>query len=179
MKKIKTFLIIISLFIFLPLVVNAEENSVKINAPTTISKGTDLSVDIVLSSDVAVDGFKATFTYESNVLEVLNYEFKDNWKQTGTFSINSPVSFDFLHENGITGNTTVITIKFRVKDDVAKTNTSLTIEGTSKSKEDGTVHPLAKNTVNIDIKSRDNTIKSLKFNGTSNDIGVDDQLCIS
>ena len=167
MKKIKTFLIIISLFIFLPLVVNAEENSVKINAPTTISKGTDLSVDVVLSSDVAVDGFKATFTYESNVLEVLNYEFKDNWKQTGTFSTNSPVSFDFLHENGITGNTTVITIKFRVKDDVAKTNTSLTIEGTSKSKEDGTVHPLAKNTVNIDIKSRDNTIKSLKFNGTS------------
>ena len=110
MRKLKTFLIIISLFIFLPVVVNAEENSVKINAPATISKGTDVSVDIVLSSDVAVEGFKATFTYESSVLEVLNYEFKDNWKQTGTFSTNSPVSFDFLHENGITGSTTVITI---------------------------------------------------------------------
>ena len=167
MKKIKLFFLAISLFIFLPIIANAEENSVTINAPTTISKGTDVIVDIVLSSDVAVDGFKATFTYESSVLEVLNYEFKDNWKQTGSFSTNSPVSFDFLHENGITGNTTVITIKFKVKDDVAKTNTTLTVEGTSKSKEDGTIHSLEKKTVNIDIKSRDNTIKSLKFNGTS------------
>ena len=165
MKKIKAFILLISLFIFLPTMVNAEENSVKINAPEMVSKGSDLLVDIVLSSDVAVDGFKANFTYESSALELLNYELKDNWKQSSTFATSSPVSLDFVHENGMIGNSTIITVKFKVKSDVAKTSTSLSIEGTSKSKEDGTIHPLAKKTVNIDIKSRDNTIKSLKLNG--------------
>ena len=165
MKKIKIVLLLISFFIFLPITVNAEGNNVKINAPAMASKGSDLFVDIVLSSDVAVDGFKANFTYESSVLELQNYELKDNWKQSSTFETTSPVSFDFIHENGLIGNSTIITIKFKVKEGVTKTSTSLTIEGTSKSKEDGTVNPLAKNTVNIDIKSRDNTIKSLKLNG--------------
>ena len=165
MKKIKIVLLLISFFIFLPITVNAEGNNVKINAPGMASKGSDLFVDIVLSSDVAVDGFKANFTYESSVLELQNYELKDNWKQSSTFETTSPVSFDFIHENGLIGNSTIITIKFKVKEGVTKTSTSLTIEGTSKSKEDGTVNPLAKNTINIDIKSRDNTIKSLKLNG--------------
>ena len=164
MKRIKI-LLLMSLFIFLPISVNAEENSVKINAPEMVSKGNEFSVDVVLTSETQVDGFKATFTYESSALELLNYEIKDNWKLTGTFSKESPVSFDLTHENGIMGNSTVITIKFKVKEDVAKTSTSLTIEGTSKSKEDETVNTLEKNTVNIDIKSRDNSLKSLKING--------------
>lgn len=166
MKRIKELLFIISIFIFLPVLVNAEENSVTINAPSMVSKGNEVSVDIVLSSDLAVNGFKATFTYESSALELLNYELKDNWKQMGNFSKESPVSFDFTHENGIIGSSTVITVKFKVKEDVAKTNTILSIEGTSKSKEDETVNTLEKNTVSIDIKSRDNTLKSLKLNGT-------------
>lgn len=166
MKKIKLVLLFISIFMFLPVVVNAADNSVKINAPTMVSKGSDVSVDIILSSSVAVDGFKANLTYESSVLDLLNYELIDNWKQASSFETASPVSLDFVHENGIIGNSTVIRIKFKVKSDVTKTNTTLSIEGTSKSKEDGTVHPLAKNTVNIDIKSRDNTLKSLKLNGS-------------
>ncbi len=165
MKRIKVILLLMSLFFILPISVSASEHSVKINAPQIVSKGNELSVDIVLSSDVAVDGFKATFTYESSALELLNYELKDNWKQIGTFSKESPVSFDFTQENGIIGNSTVITVKFKVKDDVAKTSTTLSIEGTSKSKEDETINTLEKNSVNIDIKSRDNSLKSLKING--------------
>ena len=165
MKKIRTILLLISLLFVLPIAVNAEENSVKIIAPEMVSKGNEMSVDIVLSSDVAVDGFKATFTYESSALELLNYELKDNWKQKGKFSTETPVSFDFSHENGIAGNSTIITVKFKVKEDVAKTSTQLSIEGTSKVKEDETINTLEKNTVNIDIKSRDNTLKSIKLNG--------------
>ena len=165
MKRIKIVLLLMSIFILLPISVNAEENSVKINAPTMVSKGNEFSVDILLSSTAAVDGFKATFTYESSAIELLNYELKDNWKQTGNFSKESPVSFDFTHENGIIGTSTVITVKFKVREDVAKTSTSLTIEGTSKSKEDETINTLEKNTVNIDIKSRDNSLKSIKLNG--------------
>lgn len=165
MKKIRTILLLITLLFVLPIAVNAEENSVKIIAPEMVSKGNEMSVDIVLSSDVAVDGFKATFTYESSALELLNYELKDNWKQKGKFSTETPVSFDFSHENGIAGNSTIITVKFKVKEDVAKTSTQLSIEGTSKVKEDETINTLEKNTVNIDIKSRDNTLKSIKLNG--------------
>lgn len=166
MKRIKAFIMIIALLLIFPVVVNAEGNSVKINAPKMTSKGNEISVDIVLSSDVAVDEFKSTFTYESSALELLNYEIKDNWKSAGSFSKESPMTLDFTHENGITGNSTLITIKFKVKDDVAKTQTSLTIEGTSKTKEDGTVNTLEKSVADIDIKSRDNSIKSLKLNGT-------------
>ena len=104
MKRIKIVLLLMSIFILLPISVNAEENSVKINAPTMVSKGNEFSVDILLSSTAAVDGFKATFTYESSAIELLNYELKDNWKQTGNFSKESPVSFDFTHENGIIGS---------------------------------------------------------------------------
>ena len=165
MKKLKIILLLISLLFVLPIAVKAEENSIKIIAPEMVSKGNEMSVDIVLSSDVAVDGFKATFTYETSALELLNYELKDNWKQASSFENSSPVSLDFIHENGIIGNSTIITVKFKVKDDVTKTSTSLSIEGTSKSKEDETIHPLAKNSVSIDIKSRDNTLKGLKLNG--------------
>lgn len=165
MKRIKTILLLISLLLILPISVKAEENSIKINAPEMVSKGNELSVDIILSSDVAVDSFKGTFTYESSALELLNYELKDNWKQKSKFTTESPVSFDFSHENGLAGNSTLMTIKFKVKEDVAKTSTQLSIEGTSKVKEDETINTLEKNTVNIDIKSRDNTLKSLMLNG--------------
>ena len=139
MKRIKTLLLILALALFLPISVNAEENKVTIKAPSMASKGNEISVDIVLSSDVEVDGFKGIFTYESSALELLNYEIKDNWKLSGTFSKESPVSLDLTHENGIALNSTVITIKFKIKDDATQTSTSLSIEGTSKVKEDETI----------------------------------------
>ena len=165
MKRIKTLLLILALALFLPISVNAEENKVTIKAPSMASKGNEISVDIVLSSDVEVDGFKGIFTYESSALELLNYEIKDNWKLSGTFSKESPVSLDLTHENGIALNSTVITIKFKIKDDATQTSTSLSIEGTSKVKEDETINTLEKSTTTIEIKSRDNSLKSLKLNG--------------
>ena len=112
MKRIKMLLLLMSIFILFPVVVRAEENSVKINAPQMVSKGTEITIDIVLSSDAAVDGFKGIFTYETTVLELLNYELKDGWKSAGTISKESPVSFDFNHENGKIGSSTVVTVKF-------------------------------------------------------------------
>ena len=167
MKRIKALLLFISIFVFLPMVVNAEENSIKIEAPEMASKGTEITANVVLSSEVSVDEFKGTFTYESSALELLNYEIKDGWKATGTISKESPVSFDFTHENGKIGSSTIVSIKFKVKEDGAKTSTQITIEGTSKVKEDETINTLEKYTSTIEIKSRDNSLKSLKLNGVA------------
>ncbi|MBQ4419023.1 MAG: FtsH protease activity modulator HflK, partial [Synergistaceae bacterium] len=97
-------------------------------------------------------------------LEVLNIETKNGWKQDNTFSKASPISLDFSHENGLMGLTEIATITFKVKSEGTKTETVLSIEGTIMNPEDETLVPFEKNTVTVEIKSKDNTLKDLKFN---------------
>ena len=145
--------------------VYAEEKVVKINVPKTVSKDQEFSVDIQLSTDVTTDGFKATLTYETTVLELVNMESKGDWHQDSKFSKESPLSLDFTHENGQVGDITIATLNFKVKSDASKSNTSITIEGTSRVKEDQTINTLEKVSANIEIKSTDNSLKDLKVNG--------------
>lgn len=164
MKKLKNIgLIILFMFMFLPVYCNAEEIVLKV--PEMVSKGDKIAIDVVLSTTSATNEFKGTLTFESNTLELLTIEGKNSWKQTSEFSHESPLSLSFTRENGVTGDTTIATLQFAVKSDVAKTNSSLTIEGTYKIEDDETINTLEKTTSTIDIKSTDNTLKSLKLNG--------------
>ena len=164
MKNIKRIgFILLFIFMFLPIYCKAEE--IVLKAPQMASKGDKINVDIVLSTISATNEFKGTLTFESNVLELLTMEGKDSWKQESSFSRESPLSLVFSRENGVTGDTTIASLQFVVKKDVAKTNTVLSIEGTYKMQDDETINTLEKNTANIDIKSTDNTLKSLKLNG--------------
>lgn len=165
MKKIKTLLLVIIAVLILPARVLAANKPIVVDAPSTSSKGEEISVTIKLFSGVAINEFKATLSYETTALELLSIENKNNWEQVSTFSEQSPLSLEFTHEDGITGETTVAVVKFRVKDDVAKTNTNFTIEGTTKTKSDGTVNVLEKVTKKMDIRSTDNSLKDLKVNG--------------
>lgn len=163
MKKIKILLLLL-LFVF-PLNVLAADNKAKIEAPKMTSKGEEISVSISVTSDTAINGFKGTFTYETSALELLSIENKNGWKQVSEFSKGSPVTLDFTHENGLTGETTILTLKFKVKEDVAKTSTVLNLEGTTKNESDEMINTLEKVTSQIDIKSTDNSLKDLKLNG--------------
>lgn len=168
MKYFKVLLTIILAFVVVPTIVLAAENSISLECNTVVSKGDELSVDIVLTTKDTTNGFAASFTYEKSALELLSIENKDNWErnQEGeTESENGPLTLKFTHPNGISGKTTVATIRFKVKKDATKSSAILTIEGTVTAKEDGTTSTLEKVEKKIDIKSTDNTLKDLKFNG--------------
>ena len=165
MEHVKRIIMVALVILLLPIMVFAEGDSVTLNAPTLVSKNTEFTVDLIVTSEKEINEFKSTFTYETSAIELLSIENKNGWTTSSTFSKQSPISLDFSHENGIIGETTIATLKFKVKSDVTKASTSLTIEGTTKTKEDGTVNTLEKYTASIDIKSTDNTIKNLKLNG--------------
>lgn len=168
MKNIKRIgLLILFVFMFLPIYCKAE--TVVLKTPQTVSKGDKITVDVVLSTEVTVTEFKGTISFESNVLELSSIEEKDNWKQQSKFSKESPISIVFNRENGVTGDTTIASLQFIVKSDVTKTNTMLSIEGTYKTQDDETINTLEKSISNIDIKSTDNTLKSIKINGSDVD----------
>ena len=164
MKRLKILLLLVLLV--LPLKVYAADTA-SIEGPSMTSKGEEISIDIIITSEKTINGFKATFTYETSALELLSIENKNAWKQGNSFTKGSPLTLDFVHDNGIMGTTTVATLKFKVKEDVAKTSTILNLEGTTKVNEenDETINTLEKVTKTIDIKSTDNTLKDLKLNG--------------
>lgn len=163
MKRIKELLCLFILFL-IPINVFAESKSV-IKAPDKASPDQEISIDIVVSDDVAIDSFKANLTYETSVLEILSIENKNDWIDNTELKKESPLALDFAHNNGIRGETTVATIKFKVKKDVSKSNTVLTLEASTKTKEEGTINTLDKISKTIDIKSTDNTISEIKVNG--------------
>ena len=168
MKHLKYLLsLVITLLLVSNINVFAATNGVKINVPKTISKDQEFSLDIVLSTDTVTDGFKATLTYETSVMELLNIEDKNNWHRDSEFSKESPLSLDFTHENGLTGDITITTLKFKVKSNVSKADTTITLEGTSKAKEEETITAFEKVSQNIAVKSTDNTLKDIKISGKS------------
>ncbi len=167
MEHVKRIMMVALVFLLIPIIAFAEGDSVTMNAPALVSKNTEFTVDLIVTSEKEINEFKSTFTYETSAIELLSIENKNGWTTSSSFSKQSPLSLDFSHENGIIGETTIATLKFKVKSDVAKTSTSLTIEGTTKTKEDGTINTLEKSTKSIEIKSTDNTLSDLKFNGNT------------
>lgn len=165
MKYFKILFAILLTTMLVPNIVLAEGNNVTLTFPQTASKNEEVAVDIILDSETTINEFKATVSYETTALEILNIESKNGWKQDNSFSKDSPLSLEFSHENGLAGKITVATLKFKVKSDVAKSNTIITIEGTTKNKSDETINTLEKYSAKIDIKSTDNTLKSIKVNG--------------
>ena len=166
MKHLKYLLsLIITLLLVSNINVYAAINEVKLTTPKTISKDQEFTVDVIFSTDTVTDGFKATLTYETSVIELLNIEEKNNWHLDSGFSKASPFSLDFSHENGLTGDITIATLRFKVRSTVAKTSTFISLEGTTKAKEDETITAFEKVTKNIDVKSTDNTLKDIKVNG--------------
>ena len=163
MKRIKEYIFLLILFL-IPINVFAESKAI-IKAPTQASPDQEISIDIVASNDVSIDNFKATLTYETSVLEILSIENQNNWVDNTEFKDSSPLTLDFSHENGLKGKTTIATIKFRVKKDVSKSSTIISLEASTRTTSDQTINTLDKVSQTIAIKSTDNTLKEIKLNG--------------
>ncbi len=166
MRFLKNILLLIAFGLIVPVSVFAENaNYAKLDGVEIASKGDEISINLVVVSEKEINEFKSTFTYESTVFEFLGIENKNGWKMTSSYSKESPLTLDFSHENGIIGETTIATLKLKVKNDVTKTNTILNLESATKNKEDETINTLEKVIKNIDIKSTDNTLSDIKLNG--------------
>ena len=164
MRFFKLIMVLFLSFMMVPNIVFAEGSSIKLEAPTTASKDDEILVNINLETDVSVNEFKATITYETTVLEMVTIENKNGWKQETSLNNESPLTLTFTHENGLARKINIATVKFKVKKDVAKSSTTINVEGTTKIRDDETINTLEKATVKIDIKSTDNTLSDLKVN---------------
>ena len=176
-KKLLSFLL--ALVILLPIVVRAEGETNTLVGPELSSPGAEISYDITFSSEeIAIKGYNATLTYESDVLELLSIENSKNWKNSkGSNKLgNSPLDLSFKHvdddnvETGIIAkNEKVATVKFKVKKDSTKSETTITLGGSligdSNDQTVTNMIPTPENPKVVAIRSTDNTLKDLKLNG--------------
>lgn len=160
MKRIK--IILFFLLLFTPSIVYGQ-TKIEIVAPNIANPGQEIYVDIVATSVEDIDQYKMTFIYESSNMELLNIERRDNWNMSADFTLTSPLNITFDHE-GITGKTTIVRLKFKVRTDYNKSDNTLTVESAIKIKSSQTVENIEKVTKKVDIKSTDNTLKELKIN---------------
>lgn len=156
-------LIMIVGIIFPKFVLAVDRNT--LSGTTLSSPGGELSYDVVVNSDKTIDEYSATLTYETSILEFVGIENKGNWKSKNNITETSPCELSFEHESGVTGETKIATLKFKIKSDVTKTDTLITIEGKIASSEDDTIVKLDKSSITVSIRSKDNTLSDLQLNG--------------
>ena len=166
-NKIKIlFYLLISLVLFPKMVFAVEEGNTLSGSDLT-SPGAKITFDIKVSSNSTYTKYEADLSYETNILELVGIENKENWTGANTLTDKSPLSLKFSHETELTGDTTVATVTFKVKPDATKAETRISIVGKLTESGDGTIKNLEENSKTIQIKSTDNSLKELKVNGTS------------
>lgn len=167
--KVKEFIKIGFIFLIIVLIcpkLTYAASSSSIEGVDLTSPGAFIFLDIKISSDETIDGVKADFAYERTVLEFISIENKENWKLINKVdNEEGPITLEFNRENGLTGGTTVATLKFKVKDDATKTEALLKLNSTTVTQEDDTINTIPESSKNIAIKSTDNTLSDLKLNG--------------
>lgn len=171
-KKIGIVLGFIIVMIF-PLYVYAAP-VVNFNGNDTASSNETIDYKVSMKSDDEKDvvKFETTLKYDTDVLELTSIIKDDKW--TGSNSTKSTGNNTIVLTNtGVTGETNVVTFRFKVKT----SNKSLTtismeeIKVTVKGKEDTesqdtseSIETVSNIKKNVNIKSDDNTIKSIKIN---------------
>lgn len=166
MKKIKNILLSLLVFI-LPMVVFADGDSNTLTGPDLTSPGAEIKYDIKVNSGVTIKKYQADLSYETSVLELTGIENKGAWKGANKLTGNSPLELSFDHDSGVTGESTIATLTFKVKKDATKTESRISIVGKYTQASDETIKNLEEFAKNIKIRSTDNTLKDIKINNQS------------
>lgn len=145
------------------LVMALDSNS--LDGPDLTSPSQTVTYDIKINAESTIDQYSATLTYETDVLEFIGIENKNNWRGSNSITSSSPIDLKFNHDNGVTGETVVATLKFNVKSNVTKMNTLVTLTGSTVTQEAHMINSLEKFSKKVAIKSTDNTLRDLKLNG--------------
>ena len=100
--------VLVSIFMF-PTVVFADDSNTLIGGDMT-SPGAKISYEVKVSSAAEFKKYEAELTYETNVLELVGIENKNNWSGANELTGKSPLSLKFEHDSGFVGETTVATL---------------------------------------------------------------------
>lgn len=151
--------------LLIPNIVFAADTNSLVGVDLT-SPGMVVTYDIKVNAENTVEEYNVSLSYETDALELVGIENKNNWKGNNSITSASPVGLKFSHENGITGETVIATLKFNVKSNVTKADTLLTLsKSTTVTQETQTINNLEDVSKTVLIKSTDNSLKDLKLNG--------------
>ena len=168
MKKKGILLLIVGLLILIPSIVLAAQPTVEISGVTNAKPGDTVAYDIKInsSSDSRASKFEANLEYDQNILELRSVTAKSWTKESGSSNLN------FSYEDGISGSSTIATITFKVKDNVPKQTTNISLKDiriTTLDEDDSssivTISENASHKVSLAIKSTDNSLKDLQVDG--------------
>ena len=153
-------LIIIAILMLLPLNVLAEtEVTNEFVGAKVASPGETISYEIKVKANAIIKNYKTDLHYDSTVLDMISIENKESWKGSNIPG-SSPNTLTFNH-TGISGETVVAKVTFKVKTDTTKSNATIKLDSSSVTLEDDTMVPVEVSTLKFDIKLTDNTLKSL------------------
>lgn len=159
-----TFLFVFTLF--KPFNVNASTFKTSLHGDEVGSIGDKIEFTIAIDSDSQATVFESVLKYDSNILEVLSISTDDNWKNENGVS-NSNLKFT---NNGISGESTVATIRFKIKNSSTKNFTILSFEeikltvAASNEGEENIILTHDNLSKEIKLRSDDNTLKNIKIN---------------
>jgi len=148
--------------------VKAEEQVLMLTGEDSISPGSTVSykVDIVSNDATIITGFSSPITYDSSVLTLTKMELGTGWDGK-TVSVPTGNTISFTSENGVTGNTTVATLIFKVNSTATSNTAYITLSGATFNYKDGegsAMKSLLPVTKNLKVKSSDNTLTGIKVN---------------
>ncbi len=169
-KGLKKLLLTFIVFLF-PIIVWASPNvTTEITGSSNGKPGDTIAYDIkiVVPSELKASNYTANIEYNKDILELKAVTAKD-W--TGSSNSDKLV---FEYEEGITGTSTIATVTFKIKDNVPKQTTiislkdiSITVidEDESSSIVSGFDETSPSLRASLTIKSTDNTLKSIAIDG--------------
>ena len=171
-KRVKRWGFLISLFmLFLvsPLRVNAVE-VLTLVGDSSVSPGATVKYNVVVTPTDAttlITDFSTTVTYDSSVLTLSQIELGTGWSGPTT-AVTSGKTINFSNEAGVSTTTTVATLVFKVNKTASSNTATITLKSSYynfKDVDGETMVQINDVTKSLNIKSSDNSLKSLKVNG--------------
>jgi len=177
-KRIKKWGFLISLFILFlisPLKVSAID-TLTLLGDSSVSPGTTIKYDVNLNltdKTTTITGLKTDVYYDSSIFTLTNVEAGLGWSCDSKGTVASGGDIECSSELGVVGQATVMSLVFKVNSSITTNSAYVTLKTASYTSKDATggeeMHQLEEVTNKLNIKSSDNTLKSLKINGKAID----------
>ena len=152
MRKKICFLVLIALMIFLPNRVNAGSVSVSLSCPSVVTKGQTISCKVNVTSDVAVTGLAAKYTFSN--LTYVSFTPQNNFADYAS----SANGFAVGNVNGKTGTFTIGIVNLKVNG----TGTFKLHSLDASDNKDNSYSPSSK-TATLRVKSTNNSLKGISL----------------
>lgn len=169
-RKLGFLLSLFTLLFILPISVLAEGFTTTISGTDVASVNEKIDYTIAIKTEQQAVEFEAAIKYDTDILELVSILKEESWVGNNSVVNNGNNTIKFTN-NGITGESSVVTLRFKVKSSIKNSTTlslediKLTVASTNSSEEqteDNIVLTFDNLKKDISIKSDDNTLKNIK-----------------